>query len=193
MLTDPSDKDDELTSHLEKSVGPVVDGARRRFTRASLAVSGVLMSLSSRSVLACEAISPSGFCSVNQSRHGSQHESRCRGPYYWSGECGWPVSKEIHFNDIFYQCPTRSPYHQQKCHDIVCGRLQYDSSPNQCLGQYLIAAYLNACMGWSEGFLSTSECINLGNEWLRTGVFRPTAHVTWNTAQLLQYFQNTQS
>jgi len=192
MLTDPSKKDDALPNHPEKSVEPVANDARRRFTRASLAVSGVLMTLSSRSVLACEERSPSGFCSVNQSQHGAHRESHCRRPYYWSGDCHWRCGKDIVFSDIFTQCPVRSPYHGKKCYDIVCGKLQYDTNVNHCLGQYLVAAYLNACEDWSKDFLPRDACVNLGNEWLHTGVFHPTAHVTWNSAQIVQYFQNTQ-
>jgi hypothetical protein len=192
MLTDPSKKDDALSNHPEKSVGPVANDARRRFTKASLVVSGVLMTLPSRSVLAAEAVSLSGFSSVNQSRHGLRQESRCRRPYYWAGDCSWPCDKEVLFSHIFNQCPPHSLYHQQTCQNIVSGNFHYDTTANQRLGQYLVAAYLNACSGYSAEFLSPDVCINVGNEWITKGHFSPTANVTWNTAQLVQYFENTQ-
>ena len=151
------------------------------------------MTLASRSSLACQAVSPSGFCSVNQSLHGNHQESRCRRPYYWSSGCSWPISRDTRFRDIFHQCPTHSPYYKATCNDVVCGKVSYDTSHNQCLGQYLIAGYLNACMGWSEDFFKTSDCVTLGNEWLTSGVYRPNAHATWNTGQIVLYFENTQS
>ena len=151
------------------------------------------MTLTSRSVLACQARSPSGFCSANQSQHGTLQESHCRKPYYWSSGCNWPISKDVLFRHVFHQCPTSSPYYKYTCYDVLCGKVSFDTSHNHCLGQYLVAGYLNACMGWSQGFLSTSDCTTLGNEWLQTGLYHPNAHVTWNCSQIVQYFENTQT
>jgi len=193
MSTEPTNKEDEINDLPENPVPPVANEARRRFTKAGLAVSGVLMTLSSRSLLACEAVSPSGFVSANQSRHGSHHESRGRRPYYWSADCSWPISKDVRFRDVFHQCPTHSPYYKATCHDVVCGKVTIDTEVNCGVGQYLVAGYLNACRGWTEEFLNKSDCVNLGNEWLQTGEYRPHTHVIWHSRQIANYFENTQS
>ncbi len=168
--------------------------SRRTFTKAGLTASGVMMTLTSRSVLACEQISPSGFCSANQSRHGKIPPSNCRRPPYWNNDgCGWPVSKNVYFRDVFHSCPVGSPYYKYTCAQILAGECSVDTHSNQCVGQYFVAAYLNACSGWSNDFLPLDKCVPMCNEWLQTGVYRPTATVTWNCGQIVTYFQNTQS
>lgn len=167
--------------------------SRRTFTKAGFLASGVLMTLHSRSVLACDEISPSGFCSANQSKHGSYKPSNCRKPQYWNSGCSWPVSKQVNFRDIFHSCQSHSPYYRYTCAQILEGRVKIDASSNHGVGQYFVAAYLNACMGWSEDFLPPSKCINMGNEWLQTDFYRPTANVAWNSSDIAKYFQNTQA
>jgi len=167
--------------------------SRRTFTKAGLAASGVLMTLSSRSVLACDEISPSGFVSANQSRHGDPKPSHARRPPYWNGDCGWPVNKNVNFRDVFRSCPSSSPYYKYTCAQVLAGDVKIDTERNYCVGQYFVAAYLNACSGWSEDFLPMPKCLTMCNEWLLTGIYRPTANVSWNSSQIVQYFQNTQS
>ena len=190
MSTEQPKPRGEIADLLPISASSDVNGGRRRFTKTSLATSGVIMTLASRSVLACEAISPSGFCSVNQSRHGAVQISRCRVPSYWSSTTSWPIGNNTKFNAIFTQCGSNSPYYHVTCKALVDGKVAADSSK---LGQYLVAAYLNALMGWSDVFLTASQCINMGNEYFRTGAFHPTANISWNSSQIVTYLQSTQS
>lgn len=92
----------------DRIAGPVrpVDIARRNFTKTGLAVSGVLLTLNSRSALggnlACH--SPSGFLSGNASAHGIQPSCNGLSPGYWgthpeqwpapyqAGKCGGSAS-----------------------------------------------------------------------------------------------------
>jgi len=76
-----------------------VDISRRRFTKAGVAVSGVLLTLASRPSLGaggglggggvCK--SPSGFMSGNVSSHGNEQYCSGRTPGYWSNHYNWPL------------------------------------------------------------------------------------------------------
>ena len=193
MSTEQSRQDNETAHSPGSPAGSDVNKARRRFTMAGLAGSGVIMTLTTRSALASNAISPSGFVSVNQSRHGAIALSQARLPTYWSQATHWPVDKQTKFGAIFHQCSQNSTCYQASVQDVISGKVAIDLHGSSNAGQYLVAAYLNALMGWTEDFLNTSQCITMGNEWLTTGVFHPTANVTWNSAQIVHYFQSTQT
>jgi len=69
-----------------------VDDSRRNFTKAGLAVSGVLLTLASRSALAggtggrvCKT--PSAFCSANHSQHGKPHSGGGYDCKHWIDNC----------------------------------------------------------------------------------------------------------
>ncbi|MFZ6691550.1 hypothetical protein [Undibacterium sp. SXout20W] len=192
MSTEQPKNNEEITQLPQASDYVGVNGGRRRFTKASIAASGVIATLATRSSLAAEAISPSGFVSVNQSRHGAHHQSRARTPQYWLSATRWPVGKDTKFNAIFHQCSHSSPYFNVNCADVLAGKLAHGVHAHNDVGAYLVAAYLNATMGWTDEFLTSSQCVIMGNEWLQTGLFRPTANVTWTSAQITHYFQNTQ-
>ncbi len=69
-----------------------VDESRRDFTKAGLAVSGLILTLASRSALAgggggqsCKT--PSAFCSANASQHGTPHGGGGHSCQYWIDNC----------------------------------------------------------------------------------------------------------
>ncbi len=73
---------------------PSVNAARRRFTQSGLAVSGVLLTLASRSALGGNLLckSPSGFLSGNASAHGTPVTCAGRSPGYWGTHpVQWPM------------------------------------------------------------------------------------------------------
>lgn len=193
MSTEQFEQDGEIAYPPTVSGVSELNQSRRRFTMAGLATSGVIMTLTTRSALASDAVSPSGFCSVNQSRHGARQHSQCRGPTYWQEHASWPIEKTKKFSAIFQQCGSNSPYFLATCLEVVSGKSAKQPASHQGPEAYLMAAYLNALRGWSDDFLTSSQCVNMGNEWLATGVFHPTANVSWNGAQIVQYFQCTQT
>lgn len=87
MKQDPSSPDIELA-----------DESRRRFTKAGLAGSGVILTLASKQVIAgastCE--SPSGFSSINTSAPGKTNYY-CSGltPGYWGTHTTWPSGYKV--------------------------------------------------------------------------------------------------
>jgi hypothetical protein len=58
------------------------------------------------------------------------------------------------------------------------------------LGMHIVAALLNAKMGWTP-ILTEADVINMWNEWASKGYFEPTANVKWNAAQIVTYIKGT--
>lgn len=64
------------------------------------------------------------------------------------------------------------------------------------LGAHIVAALLNAKMGFTTGALSEAQIINMWNEWWDNGgpnggYFEPTANVKWSSAQIVKYIVST--
>ncbi len=166
-----------------------VDESRRRFTKSGVAASGVLLTLASRPVLGdviCK--SPSGFLSGNQSSHGTPPICQGRSPGYWKKHVGsWPVPPGTKFIHVFH-CSYSSIYAKYTLLQLV----NPQSDDTNKLGMHLVAAFLNARMGWTP-FLKEETVIAMFKEWAATGAFSPTATVYWNAAQIVEYLTATQA
>lgn len=68
-----------------------VEESRRRLTKSSLAMSGVLLTIASRPSLGGDVCkTPSGFLSGNLSFHGTPQSCSGRTPGYWGTHYDWP-------------------------------------------------------------------------------------------------------
>lgn len=174
------------TNQAESFLGQV-NGSRRRFTASSLAVSGVLLTLSSRSVMGQTAQTPSGFVSGNNSVHGQQSVSQGRSPGYWKNYPNiWPMPPTTEFSSIF-KCTAKSVYRGF----TMLGLLTPQNVDKDKLGMHLVAALLNARMGWTP-FLTEERIRSMFSEWQSNGYFSPMANVYWNSAQIVEYLKSTQ-
>lgn len=171
----------------EQSLGAT--HSRRQFAKASLGLSGVLLSLTSKPVLGdvvCK--SPSGFLSGNASTHGPQPVCRGRSPGYWKNHVeSWPIATDTQFSRVF---PTRPSSVYAKYTLLQILTPQQDDSQN--LGMHLVAAYLNAISGWTP-FLKVETIIAMFAEWQSKGTFSPTATVHWTAAEIVTYLRATQA
>ena len=167
----------------------LTDENRRRFTKSSLAISGVLLTLASRPVLGTVvAQSPSGFVSGNQSSHGTPPISLGRSPGYWKNHTGgWPMPTSTKFSHVF-SCSMSSVYNKYTLLQLLTP--QHDDVNK--LGMHLVAALLNARKGWTP-FLTEETIKAMFTEWQVKGSFSPTATVSWNSAQIVTYLTATQS
>ena len=172
--------------------------SRRRFAKAGLGASGVLLTLPGRSVLAgkgggggdkpgpvCK--SPSGFLSGNTSTYGPPPICEGRSPGYWKNHDGWPIARDTQFKHLF-SCGPRIAYK-----DFTIGKLispQKEDKHN--LAMHLIAALLNARKGWTP-FLTEERIRSMFNEWQADGTFSPSAGVHWGAEQIVEYLKRTQS
>ncbi len=166
-----------------------VNESRRRFGKSGLAASGMLITLASRPVLGAEVCkSPSGFLSGNLSTHGAPPICEGRSPGYWKTRTSWPIANRTTclFSSVF-TCAPGSPYSSVTMLDLLSHQ-DFDSNN---LGMHLVATYLNAMEGLTP-FLAVERIVSMFTEWQATGYFSPTAGVTWNAAQIVDYLQQTQ-
>ncbi|HTD04494.1 hypothetical protein [Undibacterium sp.] len=166
--------------------------SRRRFTKSGLAASGVILTLSSRSVLGAPTInaSPSASLSANQSTHSqSQVLSTGLSPAQWIQQPKWPVDKSSSFGGVF-GCGSASVFKDNTLKALM--QKQQDCDPYK-VGMYLSAAYLNALDGRTP-FLNVSRVKDMFNEWTLSGCghFSPTAGVNWDSSQIVAYLKGTQ-
>lgn len=165
--------------------------ARRRFGAAGLAASGVIATFASRPVLGAGLTckSPSGFLSGNLSTHGEQPVCAGRSPGYWKTHGAWPIAnRETAQFDKVFQCDAGSPY----AGITFLKLLEPQKFDKDKLGMHLSAAFLNAMAGYTP-FLTVERILSIFSEWQRTGQFTPTATVSWNSAQIVEYLRATQA
>src|SRR5471030_2339332 len=160
----------------------LADPLRRRFGRAGLGASGVLLTLACKPVLGATAQSPSGFLSANQSTHGRPEISNGRRPEYWCGGAHWPIAPTTRFSQVF-SCGFGT---------TLAGTIVPRADDPQQLACYLTAALLNARSGRTP-FLREETLQAMFLEWRSRGYFSPTATVQWGAAEIVQYLRATQS
>jgi hypothetical protein len=202
-----------------------VDESRRGFAKSGLALSGVILTLASRPVMACTCKSPSGFISGNVSTHGTPQTCSGRSPGYWQGKKTWPspytkgiCTDEEHpssndpldwkegtpfmgtFNCNGYGAKYKSAclrtHKKKKCTNIEPLSLMQvlllgGTIDRSQLGAHIVAALLNAAMGWTKDILTEAQVINIFNEWDQKGYFEPTAGVKWYAEDIVNYIAST--
>jgi hypothetical protein len=199
----------------------LVDESRRRFTKAGVAVSGVLLTLASRPSLGgggtvggggvCK--SPSGFLSGNASHHGTTQYCKGCTPGYWGTHYTWP-----------------SPYKTGTCTNTQF-KQQYSSWSNigSNVTMYNNSTYGFHCSGYGsklkpysmmQAILQTgtgdpyqlgAHCVaallnaRMGwtpvlteamvramfNDYDSKGYYEPTAGVKWYAPQIVTYLKST--
>ena len=210
-----SNQSEELAgekAETSNEVASSADQSRRRFTQSGLAVSGVILTLASRPVLAEVCASPSGFQSLNATAnpgvsHTGKHQAVCSGRAagFWMDNPGsWPTpyvsgtnqngggggsnkrsaSKAgTLFRDAFRT--SSSPYSKYTLLEV----LQMQNDPHQ-LGAHLVSALLNAAAGLTP-VLSTEKVITICHEYDQKGYFEPSAGIKWNPADIVLYLKST--
>jgi hypothetical protein len=181
--------------------------SRRDFTKSGLLLSGILLTLASRSALGgnftCK--SPSGFLSGNLSNHGTPSTCSGKSPGYWGNQpAQWPrpyqpgICKKsctkianwsggTAFRSIFNCTGQGQIYLPYSMMQVLW--LPGNADPAQ-LGAHIIAAVLNARMG-STPTLTETQVTNIFNEWDVKGYFEPTAGVKWYAADIVLYLKTT--
>lgn len=185
-----------------------VNDSRRQFTKSGLAVSGVLLTLASRSAVGGNFVckSPSGFLSGNLSQHGTPTTCSGLSPGYWGTHpAQWPMpyqpgkcnhktcttaadwSKGTSFRSVFNCNGQGVIYSQYSMMQVVW--LTGNADPAQ-LGAHCVAAILNARMATTP-VLTEVKVASIFNEWDSKGFFEPTAGVKWFAADIVAYLKST--
>jgi len=194
-------KDDDVANEQQPGKQLSAKGAaRRRFTRAGAAASGVLMTLHSQpGMAAIVCATPSGHASALVSARNPDATS-CSGlsPGVWyqstqprgkhgnvPGHVSWPISKDTKFGKIF----TTSKAIGGKTFEQVLSSNDPTIDPDN-LGAHLTAAYLNVLSGRSS-FQNERMLVNIWNELQMYNVFHPTAGVDWHARDVVEYLKST--
>jgi hypothetical protein len=166
--------------------------SRRRFGKAGLAASGVILSVVSQPGMACSVCtSPSGSLSGGLSHHGAAPVCSGKPPSYWQGCSSWPGGCEgsTLFRTVFHVPSSKSKYYPPTFKEVFNPEEFSDSTG---LGSCLAAAYLNAAAGLTS-YLTTTAVQSIFQEWQSTGFYTPSAGVKWDAAQIVTYLEGTQN
>ena len=180
--------------------------ARRRFSRAGAAASGVLLTLYSQPGMAqIVCATPSGAASAMASvRNPDTETCSGRSPGIWlqaltprgnsgnSGKSGntpghvdWPVSPDKLFGEWF---TTSLPIGKAKLKDVLAnGDPAFDP---ENLGMHLVAAMLNVLSGRSP-FQNENMLIDMWNRLRDDHVYHPSAGIDWSAYDVVQYLRST--
>jgi len=174
--------------------------ARRRFTRAGAAASGVLMTLHSQpGMAAIVCATPSGHASALISARNPDALS-CSGlsPGVWfqstqprgknhntPGHLTWPISPEKKFGTVF----STGKAIGQASFEQVLGNNDPVFDPDN-LGAHIAAAYLNVLAGRST-FQNEYMLVNIWNNLRDYGVYHPAANVDWKGKDVVEYLRST--
>ncbi len=192
--------------------------SRRRFTRAGVGASAVILTLTSRSVLAQTACkSPSGFASANLSQH--NHDAvACDGvtaSNWLEPNRQWPVPKETRFVDIFgssslmFRTGTPQKFYdafpsRADKKDLPPGKAAKSTSLDEAtlfdalngeetpfVVKSIIAAYLNFRAGLNT-YPTDLQAIAIFKEWQAKGIYTPSAGIKWSEDDIISYLGSTQ-
>jgi hypothetical protein len=163
---------------------------RRRLLRGGLAGAPVLLTLQSRSVMACHSTTPSAFGSISQSRPENLISLSGQPPSWWcntSNYSQWPsgyrpVDKTVggtttyatKMQDVFQNCGTTfGPM------TLVNVLKRSDSSGTGLVAKCVVAALLNGASGRTSAVLDADAVRRIWNGYRSNGYFEPTAGVKW--------------
>lgn len=188
----------------------VANPSRRRFNRAGVGASAVVMTLASRSVLANMACTTaSGFHSANMSHHTLDSNGNCSGLSYseWMRTSEWSPPKTSKFADVFGMprldlevgAPVGGTGIDNTGNGTAGLKLQ-DATLQQALFgsdtplviKYLIAALLNANMGKSTN-PTVQSVKEIFADWNAHNSYEVTAGVRWSTEEIIEYLSYTQT
>jgi hypothetical protein len=172
--------------------------ARRRFAKAGAGASaGAILTLASQPAMATlVCTSPSGFLSGNLSKHnGSLACDGCSPGYWKTHHSAWRGAGTNGSSKFYLTFPTTSrcqALNTYTCFDIVDPtKVKNGDDPNN-VAMHIMATLLNVRSG-KIGFLTENQVKGIWNSFAATGTYKPTAGVTWNGAQIVNYLTSTMS
>lgn len=172
--------------------------ARRRFTKAGAAASGVLLTLHSTSGLAgggmggatvCTNSSAGASAGVTSNRRTQVAGTTCEGagPVTWAdSHTAWPsgCSRGTQFGSVF---PCSGTTASTSMLTYVKGTSGADATQ---LCMYLTCAYLNV-ISLKSTFNTVAELQRMWNEYRLNSYYSPSAGVKWDAAAIVRYLAST--
>jgi hypothetical protein len=172
--------------------------SRRRFARAGVGATGVLLTLASNPGMACSVnVGMSGYQSaVTAAKTGMKVSkapttpSNGLPPDRWAGGSGWPCATNIQFGHVF-SCSRTNSTLGEKTLMVHCKGTTGLTGDKVKIAKLLTAAHLNVLSGRSP-FLTLPALQAVWNEFQSKGQYTPMAGVTpWNAADIVTYLTGT--
>ncbi|MES2263055.1 MAG: hypothetical protein V4724_31405 [Pseudomonadota bacterium] len=173
---------------------PFPGAARRRFARAGLAATGVLLTVKSQPGMACSiCVTPSGFQSSLTGSPNLHAPNTCLGqtPKTWYDNRNtngyWPVNKATKFQDVF---STRTSDTTQTLATLMS--VTNPATQNAQIMKYLSANYLNMASG-KMPFLTMEILNRIWTGWCSTSKsYTPSAGANaWGYNEIILYLTGT--
>jgi hypothetical protein len=164
--------------------------SRRRFAKAGLGVSGVILTLVSQPGMAQSVCaSPSGSLSGGLQSHAPAVVCKGLSPGYWKSN--FPAQPQglatpLTFGSIF-PCDK---FHADYAKTSLEAMLSHQDFDKNNVGMHLVAAYLNVQHGKSS-FLTVPALQTIWSEYQSSGAYRPTATVSWSGFDIVVYLSGT--
>lgn len=191
--------DGKLPADKDISAGMSAKGAaRRRFARAGAGASaGAILTLASQPAMATlVCTSPSGAISGNLSKHNQATSCNGVSPGYWKGHPNaWKGAGTNGGSKFYLTFPTTSRCSQlnvYSCFDIVDSTKVTNGDDPDNVAMHIMATLLNVRSN-RIGFLTENQVRAIWNSYAATGTYQPTAGVTWNGWQIVNYLKSTMS
>ena len=165
---------------------------RRRWLKAGLSTTPVLMTVVSRPVLAQPGVPPSAYVSLGASAPGMYGDCNGYGPETWSSSTGsWPNTYEP--NQPFKKYFTNDLAGSPKLSEVLGSTSIVDVPPeHHAVARYVTAALLNHASGKvPESVLKAMTIQHIWTEFATTGQFAPRSGASWSAAEIVDYLKST--
>jgi hypothetical protein len=182
---------------------------RRRFLQGGLAAAPVLMTLTSRPVLAGPVQTPSAFCSGNESTPGRGLTSTGKSPKYWSNPQNFgawrppyrpgrsargnaygntersEAVEDANNPPTLFDSVFKPHYRGLTLVDVM----EHSGGTTDEVARQCVAVVLNIAAGWTP-VITVNTVKGIWSEYLTKGYFEPTAGIHWDGGQILEYFRS---
>jgi hypothetical protein len=171
--------------------------ARRRFAKAGLGASGVIMTLASQPGMATNVCRPpSGFLSGTWASNHPTNTCFGRSPGYWKNHHDqWKTSCRTDgttlFRSLFSCTGPGSRLQAYKLFDIVDPTKVANGADRNNVAMHIVAALLNARAN-KVSVLPEERVREIWSEYVRTSYYTPSAGAKkWNGAEIVTYLKST--
>ena len=170
--------------------------SRRRLLRGGLAAAPVLLTLTSRPVMAVPCSAPSAAVSLSSRTTSTRVECvNGKTPAAWktTAKKDWPGGAAAAWgkgaNGTLFNSVFSTGYADKSLLDVL---ELTPMNPTDTLAQHLVAAYLNAVAGLTpSGVLDVLRTKQIWTDFTRVGYFQPNAGINWGAAELTAWLQTT--
>jgi hypothetical protein len=170
--------------------------ARRRFTKSSGALSGVILTMASRQGIAGTVVrgaTPSGFISTTAKSHAPTTANLGRSPGYWKTHPeAWPSANtkpRAKFGEVFGRA-TSTELYNCTLFNVVSNEEPSKSADKGNVAMHIVASLLNV-RAHLITCLTESKVFEIWNGYLLGGYVPTIGAKPWGACEIVRYLQST--